>query len=588
MIINFLIIIQEYMIEKICPKCRVPMNGDKCIKAECGHSTVMSSTIYWCEVCNIPIFERFCPICGKQGKYITTDMRPVFPEENVLISLLLGDDPKKYQEDSVWFGSGAYIINGKKVRLPISKINKLPIENIKELKEKYEAFADSISYEFFNEHVKRFIAANADRYNYITEEAVHFVQQYRDKYEIEDMMVSFSGGKDSTVTSHVVNRALGTNKVLHVFGDTTLEFPYTLEYKKRFKKNEESKGVRVLTAINREKNFEELCEVVGPPSRVMRWCCTVFKTGAIQKTISTAFKDKKNILSFQGIRHNESASRSKYERESESPKISKQTVVSPIIGWIDYDVWLYILTTGIDFNEAYRLGWTRVGCWCCPNNGGWSEFLAKVHMYDQYLHWHELLVNFAKQIGKPDPEDYVDEGGWKARQGGNGLAAAQASVVSFEPCATDENAFNYDLQRPITEELYELFKPFGYINKELGNKRLGEVYVMNKAGKVVLVLQGRLGSTKLKVVIKEIHIAKAKTLSGAEGKIKCQLTKYQMCLGCKACESVCKYDAISVKDGGTGKITYTINDEKCRRCAECVGHFNAGCYMRKVLGIKRT
>lgn len=576
------------MIEKICPKCRVPMNGDKCIKAECGHSTVMSSTIYWCEECNIPIFEKVCPICGKQGRYIATDMRPVFPEENVLISLLLDDNPIKYQADSVWFGSGAYIINGKKVRLSISKINKLPIENIRRLKEKYEAFADSISYEFFNEHVKRFIAANADRYNYITEEAVHFVQQYRDKYEIDDMMVSFSGGKDSTVTSHVVNRALGTNKVLHVFGDTTLEFPYTLEYKKRFNKNEESQGVRVLTAKNREKNFEELCEVVGPPSRVMRWCCTVFKTGAIQKTISTAFKDKKNILSFQGIRHNESASRSKYERESESPKILKQTVVSPIIDWIDYDVWLYILTTGIDFNEAYRLGWTRVGCWCCPNNGGWSEFLAKVHMHDQYLHWHELLVNFAKQIGKPDPENYVDEGGWKARQGGNGLAAAQTSVVSFEPCATDENAFNYDLQRPITEELYELFKPFGYINKELGNKRLGEVYVMNKAGKVVLVLQGRLGSTKLKVIIKEIHIAKAKTLSVAEGKIQCQLTKYQMCLGCKACESVCKYDAISVKDDGTGKITYTVNNEKCRRCTECVGHFNAGCYMRKVLRIKRT
>lgn len=576
------------MIEKICPKCRVPMNGDKCIKAECGHSTVMSSTIYWCEECNIPIFEKVCPICGKQGKYIATDMRPVFPEENVLISLLLEDDPKKYQKDSVWFGSGTYIVNGKKVRLSISKINKLPIEKIKELKEKYETFADSISYEFFNEYVKRFIAANVDRYNYITEESVHFVQQYRQKYEIEDMMVSFSGGKDSTVTSHVVNRALGTNKVLHVFGDTTLEFPYTLEYKKRFNKNEESQGVRILTAKNREKNFEELCEIVGPPSRVMRWCCTVFKTGAIQKTISTAFKDKKNILSFQGIRHNESASRSKYERESESPKISKQTVVSPIIDWIDFDVWLYILTTGIDFNEAYRLGWTRVGCWCCPNNGGWSEFLAKVHMYDQYLHWHELLVSFAKQIGKPDPEDYVDEGGWKARQGGNGLAAAQTSVVSFEPCANDENAFNYDLQRPITEELYELFKPFGYINKELGNKRLGEVYIMNNAGKVVLVLQGRLGSTKLKVVIKEIHIAKAKTLSVAESKIQCQLTKYQMCLGCKACESVCKYDAISVKDDGTGKITYTINDEKCRRCTECVGHFNAGCYMRKVLGIKRT
>ena len=200
----------------------------------------------------------------------------------------------------------------------------ITIEEIKKLKQKYEAFAEKINYNFFNEHVKKYIHANIDRYNFITEEAVSFVQSYRDKYAIEDMMVSFSGGKDSTVTSHIVNRALGTNKVLHVFGDTTLEFPYTLEYKKRFNKNEESQGVRILTAKNREKNFEDICEIVGPPSRVMRWCCTVFKTGAIQKTISSAFKDKKNILSFQGIRHNESVSRSKYERETESPKISKQ------------------------------------------------------------------------------------------------------------------------------------------------------------------------------------------------------------------------------------------------------------------------
>lgn len=576
------------MIERICPKCRVPMNGDRCVKPNCGCATKMSSTIYWCEECNIPIYENVCPKCGAEGKYISTDLRPVFPEENALISLILKNDPTKYQKSSVWYGSGMYIIDGKKVRLSVSKVNALPIEEIKLIKEKYDAFANEIQYDFFDQYIQNFVEANKDRYNYITEEAVSFIQKYEDKYDIEDMMVSFSGGKDSTVTSHLVNKALGTNKVLHVFGDTTLEFPYTMEYKKRFNKNEESQGVRILTAKNREKNFEELCDVVGPPSRVMRWCCTVFKTGAIQKTISSAFKDKNNILSFQGIRRSESISRSKYERESESPKISKQTVASPIINWIDFDVWLYILTTKIDFNYAYRLGWTRVGCWCCPNNGGWSEFLAKVHMYEQYEHWHSLLVNFAKKIGKPDPEEYVNEGGWKARQGGNGLEAAQTSVVSFEPCATDDKAFNYDLQRPITEELYELFKPFGYINRELGNKRLGEVYVMNKAGKVLLILQGRLGSTKLKVTIKDVHIAKAKTLSGAEGKVQCQLTKYQMCLGCKACESVCKYDAISVKDDGTGKVTYAIDTNKCRRCTECVSHFNAGCYMRKVLGIKRT
>lgn len=577
------------MVERICPKCKIPMNTGKCVKASCQEKTVMSTTLYWCSHCNVPIFESVCPKCGSESKYIATDIRPVFPEERLLLALIQEkENPYCYDSASVWYGGGAYIINGKKEKISVTEINKWSFEKIKSIKKAYDSLVECIDQSYFEENIALFVEANRDRYNYITEEAMRFVLAYKEKFEIKDMMVSFSGGKDSTVTSHIVNTALGTNQVLHVFGDTTLEFPTTLEYKKRFNKNEESKGVRILTAKNREKNFEELCEIVGPPSRVMRWCCTVFKTGAIQKTIASAFKDKTNILSFQGIRHNESASRSKYERESESPKIAKQTVVSPIIEWIDYDVWLYILTTGIDFNYAYRLGYTRVGCWCCPNNGAWSEFLSKVHLHVRYVHWHDLLLEFTKKIGKLDAEDYVNDGKWKARQGGNGLDAAQTSIVSFEPCATEENAFNYELQRPISDELYELFKPFGVINKELGNKRLGEVYVIGSNGMVALILQGRIGGTKLKVTIKNIHIAGARTLSVAEGKVQCQLTKYQMCLGCKACESVCRHDAISVKDDGTGKAIYSIDDNRCVRCTECVGHFNAGCYMRKVLCIKRS
>ena len=576
------------MVERICPKCKIPMNTSKCVKASCQEKTVMSTTLYWCSHCNVPIFESVCPKCGSESKYIATDIRPVFPEERLLLALIQEkENPYCYDSASVWYGGGAYIINGKKEKISVTEINKWSLEKIKSIKEAYDSLAEGIDQSYFEENIALFVEANTDRYNYITEEAMRFVLTYKDKFEIRDMMVSFSGGKDSTVTSHIVNTALGTNQVLHVFGDTTLEFPTTLEYKKRFNKNEESKGVRILTAKNREKNFEELCEIVGPPSRVMRWCCTVFKTGAIQKTIASAFKDKTNILSFQGIRHNESASRSKYERESESPKIAKQIVVSPIIEWIDYDVWLYILTTGIDFNHAYRLGYTRVGCWCCPNNGAWSEFLSKVHLYERYVYWHDILLEFAKKVGKLDAKDYVNDGKWKARQGGKGLDAAQTSIVSFEPCATEENAFNYELQRPISDELYELFKPFGVINKELGNKRLG-VYVIGSNGMVALILQGRIGGTKLKVTIKNIHIAGARTLSVAEGKVQCQLTKYQMCLGCKACESVCRHDAISVKDDGTGKAIYSIDDNRCVRCTECVGHFNAGCYMRKVLCIKRS
>lgn len=576
------------MIELICPKCHVPMKGENCIKETCGAKTVVSTTIYWCDECNIPVFEKKCTCCGKENRYIATDLRPVFPEEKLLLALIL---EKKnalcFQKSSVWFGSGYYIVDGKKIKISLNKINKWPLEKIVEIKTKFEQLEGSLDYTYFDQNIEKFVSANRDRYNDITDEAIRYIQGYKDKYNVEDMMVSFSGGKDSTVTSHLVTRALGTKKVLHVFGDTTLEFDTTLEYKKRFRTNEESKGITMITAKNREKNFEQLCEIVGPPSRVMRWCCTVFKTGAIQKTISSAFKGKTNILTFYGIRKSESASRSKYERESESPKITKQTVVSPIINWIDFDVWLYILTTKIDFNYSYRLGYSRVGCWCCPNNGIWSEFLSKGFMYDKYKNWNEMLVTFAKQIGKPDPEEYISSGNWKARQGGNGLDMAKKSIVSFTPCATDENTFYYDLQNPITEELYELFRPFGYINKELGNKRLGEVYVLDKRGSVVLILQGRIGTNRLKVTVKKKTLARARNLGVAEGKVQCQLTKYQMCIGCKACESVCKHDAISLRQADDGTVIYRIDDNKCVRCAECVGHFTGGCYMRKVLAIRR-
>lgn len=595
------------MIEKTCPVHGIPFIGEKCPKKGCSARPEVSTTIYWCDEHEIPVFDKECPLCKKAGieteiKYMATDLRPVFPEEKVLLAILNDKTrPYAYDDKSVWCGPSGYYVDGKRVKTNVKEWNSKPLEEIFEIKRIYDESIGNCDRSYFDGYIALFVEANKDRYNEITDEAIAYIQSFQENYGLEDMFVSFSGGKDSTVTSDLVTRAFSTNTVMHIFGDTTLEFPLTYEYRARFAKNHS-----VLRAKNYEKNFEELVKQIGPPSRVMRWCCTVFKTGAITKTLTQAFRDKTNVLTFYGIRRSESASRSKYERESESPKITKQTVASPIINWIDYDVWLYILTTKIDFNEAYRLGYSRVGCWCCPNNGSWSEFLSKVHMFEQSKHWRDILVDFAKQIGKPDPEDYVDEGGWKARQGGQGLEISNTSVIAYEPCATEDDAFNYELQNVITEDLYELFKPFGYINKTLGNERLGEVYVLDKKGSVVLVLKGRIGTNKLKVTIKNHKIAGSKNLQQAEQKIQCQLTKYQMCLACGACASVCKHNAISVhirKDSSIedefetkdineknteGELIYQIDDDKCVRCTECVNHFTAGCYMRKVLGIKRN
>lgn len=127
-------------------------------------------------------------------------------------------------------------------------------------------------------------------------------------------------------------RALSDQQILHIYGDTTLEYPETLQYVKRFRK--EHPKTPFLISRNNDKDFYDLCEKTsGPPSRVMRWCCTIFKTGAIQRKITSIFKGKKKVLMFNGLRRNESKARSKYERDTGETKIAIQKGASPIIDW---------------------------------------------------------------------------------------------------------------------------------------------------------------------------------------------------------------------------------------------------------------
>lgn len=209
------------MIERICPKCNVVMNSERCVNPKCNHITEKSSTIYWCRDCNVPIYEKICSKCGKEGNYIATDVRPVFPEENMLVSILVSQDPFKFQKDSVWYGSNSYIVNGVKIKLSISNANNKSIAEIFQIKQLFEINKNKITYKFFDSYKNIFIELNKGRFDEITEEATREIQKYKDRYPLDDMMISFSGGKDSTVTSHLVRTALGSNDILHVFGDTT-------------------------------------------------------------------------------------------------------------------------------------------------------------------------------------------------------------------------------------------------------------------------------------------------------------------------------------------------------------------------------
>ena len=322
----------------------------------------------------------------------------------------------KYRYSSVWNSNGTYYVDGKKIKFSIEKLTSEDPNKIRKIIDEYKS---DNSYDFFNENIKIFIEANKIRYNDIASEAMNYIIKAAEGYDSTSMFVSFSGGKDSTVTSHLVRTSLSNPSIIHIFGDTTLELPDTIEYINRFK--QENRKTPMLTSKNDQQDFFELCKEFGPPSRMLRWCCTIFKTGFISKRIDSTFKNKKAIRTFYGIRRNESKSRSNYNREGDSPKISKQKVTSPIIDWLDYDIWLYILSTGIDFNDAYRLGYSRVGCWCCPNNSRWSQFLLSVYYPDLNGKFTKIIYDFAVKMGKTDPMEYVTNGGWKARSGGAGI-----------------------------------------------------------------------------------------------------------------------------------------------------------------------
>lgn len=576
-------IMQRY----VCEHCH-NLECETSICPVCGSRTKpLKSEVYWCNHCNAPSYNSVCDLCGSTCHYIATDIRPVFPEERLLLEVLL-ETPMKYCNDAVFSsGGGNYFVNGKKIKVDLIKESKKDPQYIIQQLARYYYDNSKYSENIYNlPGIQNFIKINAIHLNTIVQEASDFIRQQAGNLESDSMFVSFSGGKDSTVTSNLVLNALGKDEIIHIYGDTTLEYPESRKYINRFRISHPR--VPMITAKNRDQDFFDLCDKLGPPSRLLRWCCTVFKTGAITKTIEMLFGEKTRIIAFHGIRRAESTSRSKYERVSISPKITKQIVCQPIIDWLDFDVWLYILAYSLDFNEAYRLGFSRVGCWCCPNNTEWAEFLSSIYMNQEYIKFKNQLYSFAKQVGKPDWKAYIDSGNWKSRQGGNGLEYGKNTLLQYKPCVLEDNSYSYELNRVIDDHLYNLFVPFGIIDYTLGNPRLGEVFVLDRKTNIPLLkFTGKKGQNKLRITVLNYE-GPFKRKQYVENLVNAQLTKFQMCIGCSACSSVCRCSAITVENTAPGLVSidsiyYHINPDKCIGCLECVLHFDTGCYMKKVL-----
>ena len=566
-----------------CKNCNIETNLANC--PVCGSGTIedIPVEVYWCDNCKTPIIcftnqagKEKCPLCNSFTRYIASDLRPVFPEERLLLALLRKQSPDEYMNKPVWAANSRYYIDGKSVSLAAATFRDADTGAIAKKLESSTSFVD---YSAFAKETHLFVEANKPRLNYLRDEAYDFIRTAASKFNEESIVISFSGGKDSTVTADLVTKALSNPSLVHIFGNTTLEFPSTIEYAYRFRESHPLAIFQI--AKNEEQVFYDVCEDIGPPARMMRWCCSMFKTGPITRVLNSLYRSQQ-ILTFYGIRKSESVSRSKYNRiedDAKSVKIQQQTVASPIFFWKDIDIWLYILSEELDFNSAYRLGYDRVGCWCCPNNNQRAQFLSRIYMPDESKRWREFLISFANRIGKPDPEVYVDSGKWKARQGGNGLASAGDVKIRFTNCTSEDHATIYRLVRPFNEELIGMFVPFGRVAPELGKKLLRETIVLDSRTNVpILSIQPfNQDGFDYAVKVKTMNVADHE---GIQRMVGYQVRKFNACRKCLKCESICRQGAISIVGD-----SYYIDPEKCVHCKMCMTakYLDGGCMMNKYL-----
>lgn len=213
-------------------------------------------------------------------------------------------------------------------------------------------------------------------------------------------VVSISGGKDSTALWLLaLEKQIPNLKV--IFADTGHEHPKTYEYidylqnklgeitivKPDFTERIENKRKYVDTKWREEGVSDEIIQnalsVLHPtgnpfldlaiwkgrlPSTRARFCTTELKVIPIMEQIyMPLFEQGRHVVSWQGVRADESYARSKLTEREETPE--GYTVYRPLINWTVEEVFAMHDKYGIEPNPLYKEGMGRVGCMPCINSG---------------------------------------------------------------------------------------------------------------------------------------------------------------------------------------------------------------------------
>lgn len=373
-------------------------------------------------------------------------------------------------------------------------------------------------------------------------------EKFKNKLDI--FHVAFSGGKDSAVLLDLVKKALPIGSFVVIFGDTGMEFPDTYEVVENTKKQCENDGTPFYCA---KSHFtpDQSWQLFGPPSKTLRWCCSVHKsTPQTIKMRELVGKDKYTGLDFVGVRKHESLARSTYEYENYGKKQKGQYSFNPILEWTSAEIWLYMFSNNVPVNSAYKKGNSRAGCLLCPMSSGSSDFARRKNYPESVDHLISKIQasNSWDSHNKVDALTYVTSGGWINRRSGRGIAG---NVVRYKE-TTSDGVVKFELISPNSDWREWI--------KTAEHEGFGYSVEQTAAGVVVSVAEDAFKKYP------------------TPGKFFRQaLRKAAYCVGCRVCETNCKEGHLKFVDG---KVSIT----DCIRCHEC-HDIPGGCHVYNSLKV---
>lgn len=380
------------------------------------------------------------------------------------------------------------------------------------------------------------VEKNALRIAALEQQTIKKIYAAYHKYEkkLDCFHVAFSGGKDSIVLLELVKRALPRSTFMVIFGDTGMEFPDTYKAVDEVEMRCNAEGVAFYRAASHFKP-EESWKLFGPPSRILRWCCTVHKS-VPQTLMIREILGKRDYtgMDFVGVRQHESATRAEYEYENYGKKQKGQYSFNPILEWSSAEVWLYIYLRGLTVNDAYKKGNSRAGCLFCPHSAGKSDYFRNVNYPDEVARFTSLIRG---SIDDPNIETYISNAGWLERRNGRDVrdnetkfateAREDRLVFHVTKPSTDWHEWIKTLAEPVDFRMDETTDGFDVsVSKDLVKTATGKRFQQ--------------------CFIKAAH-----------------------CISCGACETNCRAGALSFKGG--------LHIENCIHCGQCHA-IELGCY----------